>query len=103
MRWVTKIFHECDAFILTASNIVSPSSERVWLSPGLQEVAMCPQRAATNLEVAALGLEPVLDVALGISGEAEHEVPLNLQLVDGLDGLVDLTQEPRQCREKQAQ
>lgn len=48
---------------------------------------------STNLEVAALGLEPVLDVALWISGEAEHEVPLDLQLVDGLDGLVDLTQE----------
>lgn len=43
-----------------------------------------------NLEVSALGLEPVLDVAFGISGEAEHEVPLDLQLVDGLDGLMDL-------------
>lgn len=43
-----------------------------------------------NLEVSALGFQPVLDVALGISGETEHEVPLDLQLVDGLDGLVDL-------------
>ena len=43
-----------------------------------------------NLQVSALGFQPVLDVALGISGEAEHEVPLDLQLVDGLDGLMDL-------------
>lgn len=43
-----------------------------------------------NLEVSALGFQPVLDVALGIPGETEHEVPLDLQLVDGLDGLVDL-------------
>lgn len=50
-----------------------------------QEEGGCP-----NLEVSALGFQPVLDVALGISGEAEHEVPLDLQLVDGLDGLVDL-------------
>lgn len=44
----------------------------------------------SNLEVSALGFQPVLDVALGIPGETEHEVPLDLQLVDGLDGLVDL-------------
>lgn len=43
-----------------------------------------------NLKVSALGFEPILDVALGISGETQHEVPLDLQLVDGLDGLVDL-------------
>lgn len=48
------------------------------------------KKAASNLKVSALGFEPVLDVALGISGETEHEVPLDLQLVDGLDGLVDL-------------
>lgn len=47
-------------------------------------------RRASNLEVSALGFQPVLDVALGISGETEHKVPLDLQLVDGLDGLVDL-------------
>lgn len=47
-----------------------------------------------NLEVSALGFEPVLDVAFGISGEAEHEVPLDLQLVDGLDRLVDLRKNP---------
>lgn len=43
-----------------------------------------------NLQVSALGFEPILDVALGISGETEHEVPLDLQLVDGLNGLMDL-------------
>lgn len=43
-----------------------------------------------NLKVSALGFEPVLDVALGISGETQHEVPLDLQLIDGLDGLMDL-------------
>lgn len=46
-----------------------------------------------NLKVSALGFEPVLDVALGISRETKHEVPLDLQLVDGLDGLVDLKEE----------
>lgn len=46
--------------------------------------------AGSNLKVSALGFEPVLDVALGISGKTEHEVPLDLQLVDGLNGLVDL-------------
>lgn len=51
-----------------------------------------------HLEVSALGFEPVLDVALWISGEAEHEVPLDLQLVDGLDGLMDL--EDEQSEEK---
>lgn len=43
-----------------------------------------------NLKVSALGFEPVLDVALGISGETQHEIPLDLQLIDGLDGLMDL-------------
>lgn len=62
----------------------------------MKEFEQVAPLAATHLEVAALGLEPVLDVALRISGEAEHEVPLNLQLVDGLDGLVDLTEEQRQ-------
>lgn len=49
--------------------------------------------AVSNLKVSALGFEPVLDVALGISGETEHEVPLDLKLVDGLNGLVDLREE----------
>ena len=48
-----------------------------------------------NLKVSALGFEPVLDVALWISGEAEHEVPLDLQLVDGLNGLVYLERDGR--------
>lgn len=45
---------------------------------------------AAHLEVSALRLQPVVDEALGVSGEAEHELPLGLQLVDGLDGLMDL-------------
>ena len=43
-----------------------------------------------DLQVPALGLEPVLDEVLGVVAEAQHEVSLGLQLVDGLDGLVDL-------------
>lgn len=42
------------------------------------------------LEVSALGAEPFLDEVLGLGAEAEHEVPLGLQLVDGLNGLMDL-------------
>lgn len=44
----------------------------------------------TNLEVSALGLEPVVDEALRISGKTQHELSLGLQLVDGLDSLMDL-------------
>lgn len=55
-----------------------------------RNTCLCVCVRLLNLEVSALGFEPVLDVAFGISGEAEHEVPLDLQLVDGLDGLVDL-------------
>ena len=43
-----------------------------------------------HLEVPTLGAEEVLDVALGVSGEAQHEVPLDLELVDGLNRLMDL-------------
>lgn len=43
-----------------------------------------------HLQVSVLGAEPVLDVAFWIFGEAEHEVPLDLQLVNGLDGFMDL-------------
>lgn len=42
------------------------------------------------LEVSALGTEPFLDEVLGVSAKAEHEIPLRLELVDGLNGLVDL-------------
>lgn len=44
----------------------------------------------THLEVPALRLQPVIDEALRIAGEAEHELSLGLQVVDGLDGFVDL-------------
>ena len=46
-----------------------------------------------HLEVPALGLQPVVDETLGVPGEAQHELPLGLQLVYGLDGLVDLRRE----------
>ena len=46
-------------------------------------------RGPLHLEVPTLGAEEVLDVALGVSGEAQHEVPLDLELVDGLNRLVD--------------
>lgn len=45
---------------------------------------------STNLEVSALGLEPVVDKALRISGKTQHELSLGLQLVDGLNSLMDL-------------
>lgn len=44
----------------------------------------------TNLEVSALGLEPVVDEALRISGKTQHELSLGLQLVDGLNSFMDL-------------
>lgn len=37
-----------------------------------------------------MGTDPVLYVALGVPGEAEHEVSLNLQLVDGLNSFMNL-------------
>lgn len=45
---------------------------------------------SVHLQVSALRLEPVLDELLWIVAEAQHEVPLRLQLVDVLDCLVDL-------------
>lgn len=42
------------------------------------------------LEVSALRLQPVIDEALWVSGEAQHELSLGLQLIDGLNGLMDL-------------
>lgn len=44
----------------------------------------------THLEVSALRLQPVVDKALRISGEIQHELSLGLQLVNGLNGFVDL-------------
>lgn len=46
-----------------------------------------------HLKVPVLRTDPVLDVALRISGETEHEVPLDLQLVYGLNGLMNLGNE----------
>lgn len=48
------------------------------------------KKAGADLQISALGFEPVLNVAFGISGEAEHEISLNLQLIDGLNSLMDL-------------
>lgn len=48
-----------------------------------------PQERRLYLEVSALGTEPFLDKVLGVSAKAEHEIPLGLQLVDGLNGLMD--------------
>lgn len=45
---------------------------------------------SVHLQVSALRLEPVLDELLWVVAEAQHEVPLRLQLVDVLDCLVDL-------------
>lgn len=44
----------------------------------------------TDLEVSALGLQPVVDKTLRISGKTQHELSLGLQLVNGLNGLMDL-------------
>lgn len=48
------------------------------------------QRGEVYLEVSALGTEPFLDEVLRLSAKAEHEIPLGLELVDGLNGLMDL-------------
>lgn len=42
------------------------------------------------LQVSALRLEPVLNELLGVVTEAQHEVSLGLQSVDGFNSLVDL-------------
>lgn len=48
------------------------------------------RKGGLYLEVSALGTEPFLDEVLGVSAKAKHEVPLGLQLVDGLNSLMDL-------------
>lgn len=45
---------------------------------------------ASHFQIPALGLQPVIDEALRVSGKAQHEFPLGLQLVDGFYGLMDL-------------
>lgn len=44
----------------------------------------------THLEVSALWLQPVIDKALRISGKAQHELSLGLELVNGLNGFMNL-------------
>lgn len=48
------------------------------------------------LKVPALGLQPIVDKALRITGKTQHELPLSLQLIDGLNGLVNLKVMPTQ-------
>lgn len=45
---------------------------------------------AFYLEVPALGLKPIVDETLRVSGKAQHELSLRLQLVDSFYCLVDL-------------
>lgn len=47
----------------------------------------------THLQVSALRLEPVVDEALRVSCEAQHELPLSLQVVNGFDGLMNLREQ----------
>lgn len=56
----------------------------------MRQVQCVVLSVCVHLQVPALRLEPVLDELLWIIAEAEHEVPLSLQLVDVLDCLVDL-------------
>lgn len=55
------------------------------------------------LEVPALGLQPVIDKALRITGKAQHELPLSLQLIDGLDSLMNLKVMPTQMKKVKSQ
>lgn len=48
------------------------------------------KKGGLYLEVSALGTEPFLDEVLGVGAKAKHEVSLGLQLVDGLNSLMDL-------------
>lgn len=49
-----------------------------------------PNHIRDDLEVLVLGTKPFLDAIWRVSAKAEHEIPLGLQLVDGLNGLMDL-------------
>lgn len=60
----------------------------VELSPPLLLWVSC--HISHQLQISALRLEPVLDEVLGFIAEAQHEVSLNLQLVDVLNRLVNL-------------
>ena len=72
------------SYTLFLANINRVSQRRVEREPGQVTVRQA------YLEVSALGLQPVVDEALRVPGEAEHELSLGLQLVDGLNGLMDL-------------
>lgn len=47
-----------------------------------------------HLQVPALRLQPVIDETLRISGKAQHELSLGLQVIDGFNGLMDLKVTP---------
>lgn len=49
-----------------------------------------PTRQSLYLQVPALGLQPVVDEALRISGKTQHELTLGLQLVNCLYCFMDL-------------
>ena len=51
---------------------------------------VCPRRDGVYLEVSSLGDEPVVDELLWVPGVAEEELAVGLQLIDRLDGLVNL-------------
>lgn len=63
--------------------------EATWHLKFLEDSASSHERQ-THLEVSALGLQPVVDKALRISGKTQHELSLGLQLVNGLNGFMDL-------------
>lgn len=65
----------------------------IWPDTRWQIEAAWGQGGWTNLEVSALGLQPVVDKALRISGKTQHELSLGLQLVNGLNGFMDLRRE----------
>ena len=48
--------------------------------------------SAAYLEVSGLWDEPVVDELLRVFREAQHELSVDLQLVDGLNRLMDLQQ-----------
>lgn len=67
--------------------------ERSTLDRGVCAICLKYRRGVcvcVYLEVSALRLQPVIDEALWISGKAQHELSLGLQLIDGLNGLMDL-------------
>lgn len=74
------------SFVLTAARMFS-----LYWTMFHNGVSLC-----VYLEIPALWLQPVVDEALGVSGEAQHELSLGLQLVDRLYGLMDLQGKKRE-------